>query len=84
MTLKSKYHRINMTLKSKYHRSNMNLMSKYHRTNMTLKRKYHRINMTLSEVLSLLQKYKHKMIVHTGDNYTNKLYNMIYTYKHYT
>ena len=38
----------------------------------------------ISEVLSLLQKYKQKMITHTGDNYTNELYNMIYTYKHYT
>ena len=37
----------------------------------------------ISEVLSLLQKYKHKMIAHNGDNYTNKLYKMIYTYKHY-
>jgi hypothetical protein len=34
----------------------------------------------ISEVLSLLQKYKQKMITHTsnGDNYTNKFYNMIY------
>ena len=31
----------------------------------------------ISEVLSLLQKYKQKMITHNGDNYTNKLYNMI-------
>jgi hypothetical protein len=38
----------------------------------------------ISEVLSLLQKYKQKMITHNGDNYTNELYNMIYTYKHYT
>ena len=38
----------------------------------------------ISEVLSLLQKYKQKMITHNGDNYTNKLYHMIYTYKHYT
>jgi hypothetical protein len=37
----------------------------------------------ISEVLSLLQKYKYKMIAHNGDNYTNKLYKMIYTYKHY-
>ena len=32
----------------------------------------------ISEVLSLSQKYKQKMIAHNGDNYTNKLYNMIY------
>ena len=34
----------------------------------------------ISEVLSLLQKYKQKMITHNGDNYmyTNKFYNMIY------
>ena len=32
----------------------------------------------ISEVLSLLQKYKQKMIGHNGDNYTNKVYNMIY------
>jgi hypothetical protein len=32
----------------------------------------------ISEVLSLLQKYKQKMIRHNGDNYTNKFYNMIY------
>jgi len=32
----------------------------------------------ISEVLSLLQKYKQKMITHNGDNYTNKCYNMIY------
>ena len=32
----------------------------------------------ISEVLSPLQKYKQKMIGHNGDNYTNKLYNMIY------
>ena len=32
----------------------------------------------ISEVLSLLQKYKQKMIGHNGDNYTNKLYNMKY------
>jgi len=32
----------------------------------------------ISEVLSLLQKYKQKMIGHNGDNYTNKLYSMIY------
>jgi hypothetical protein len=32
----------------------------------------------ISEVLSLLQKYKQKMISHNGDNYTNKIYNMIY------
>ncbi len=31
-----------------------------------------------SEVLSLLQKYKQKMVAHNGDNYTNKFYNMIY------
>ena len=30
------------------------------------------------EALSLLQKYKQKMISHNGDNYTNKLNNMIY------
>ena len=33
----------------------------------------------ISEVLSLLQKYKQKMITHNDDNYTNKLYN----YRHY-
>ena len=33
----------------------------------------------ISEVLSLLQKYKQKMIAHNDDNYTNKLYN----YRHY-
>ena len=32
----------------------------------------------ISEVLSLSQKYKQKMNRHNGDNYTNKLYNMIY------
>ena len=33
----------------------------------------------ISEVLSLLQRYKQKIIVHNGDNYTNKfLHNMIY------
>ena len=32
----------------------------------------------ISEVLYLLQKYKQKMIGHNFDNYTNKLYNMIY------
>ena len=32
----------------------------------------------ISEVLSLLQRYKQKLIVHNGDNYTNKFYNMIY------
>ena len=32
----------------------------------------------ISEVLSLLQKYKQKMITHNGDNNTNKFYNMIY------
>jgi hypothetical protein len=31
----------------------------------------------ISEVLSLLQRYKKKIIVHNGDNYTNKFYNMI-------
>ena len=31
-----------------------------------------------SEVLSLLQNYKQKMITHNGDNYINKFYNMIY------
>jgi hypothetical protein len=32
----------------------------------------------IREVLSILQKYKQKMIAHNSDNYTNKLYNMIY------
>ena len=32
----------------------------------------------ISEVLSLLQRYKPKIIVHNGDNCTNKFYNMIY------
>ena len=32
----------------------------------------------ISEVLSILQKYKQKMITHNGKNYTNKFYNMIY------
>jgi hypothetical protein len=32
----------------------------------------------ISEVLSLLQRYKQKIIVHNGDNYTNKFHNMIY------
>jgi hypothetical protein len=32
----------------------------------------------ISEVLSLLQRYKQKITVHNGDNYTNKFYNMIY------
>ena len=32
----------------------------------------------ISEVLFLLLKYKTKMIAHNGDNYTNKLYSMIY------
>jgi len=32
----------------------------------------------ISEVLSILQKYKQKMITHNGENYTNKFYNMIY------
>jgi hypothetical protein len=32
----------------------------------------------ISEVLSLLQRYKQKRIVHNGDNYTNTFYNMIY------
>jgi hypothetical protein len=27
-----------------------------------------------SEVLSLLQRYKEKIIVHNGNNYTNKFY----------
>jgi hypothetical protein len=31
----------------------------------------------ISEVLSLLQRCKQKIIVHNGDNYTNKFYNMI-------
>ena len=32
----------------------------------------------ISEVVSLLQRYKQKIIGHNGDNYTNKFYNMIY------
>jgi energy-coupling factor transporter ATP-binding protein EcfA2 len=32
----------------------------------------------IREVLSLLQKYKQKMMTHNGDNYTNTFYNMIY------
>ena len=32
----------------------------------------------ISEVLFLLQRYKQKLIVHNGDNYANKFYNMIY------
>ena len=32
----------------------------------------------IREVLSLLQRYKQKIIVHNGDTYTNKFYNMIY------
>ena len=32
----------------------------------------------ISKVLFLLQKYKQNMIGHNDDNYTNKLYNMIY------
>jgi hypothetical protein len=32
----------------------------------------------ISEVLFILQKYQQKMIVHNGDNNTNKFYNMIY------
>ena len=32
----------------------------------------------ISEVHSLLQRYKQKIIVHNGDNNTNKFYNMIY------
>ena len=32
----------------------------------------------ISEVLSLLKKCKQRMIGHNGDNYTNKLYNIIY------
>ena len=33
----------------------------------------------ISEVLSLLHRYKKKKtILHNGDNYTNKFYNMIY------
>ena len=32
----------------------------------------------ISEVLSLLQRNKQKIIVHNGDNYINKFYNMIY------
>ena len=31
---------------------------------------------TISEVLSLLQRYRQTIIVHNGDNYTNKFYNM--------
>ena len=34
----------------------------------------------ISEVLSLLQRYKQKMIAHNGDNYTNTFYNMRYLY----
>ena len=30
----------------------------------------------ISEVLSLLQRYKQKIIVHNGDNYTNKFHNI--------
>ena len=36
------------------------------------------MGLDISEVLSLLQKYKQKMISHNGDNNTNKFYNMIY------
>ena len=32
----------------------------------------------ISEVLSLLQTYKQKIITHNGDNYRNKFYNKIY------
>jgi DNA polymerase III delta subunit len=32
----------------------------------------------ITEVLSLLQKYKQKMIAHNGDNHRNKLYNIIH------
>ena len=32
----------------------------------------------ISEVLSLLQRYKQNIIVHNGDIYANKFYNMIY------
>ena len=32
----------------------------------------------ISDVLSLLQRYKQKIIVHKGDNYTNKFNSMIY------
>ena len=32
----------------------------------------------IREVLSPLQRYKRKIIVHKGDYYTNKFYNMIY------
>jgi hypothetical protein len=32
----------------------------------------------ISEVVSLLQRYKQKIIGHNGDNYTNQFYNMIY------
>jgi hypothetical protein len=32
----------------------------------------------ISEVLSLSQRYKQKIIVHNGDDHTNKFYNMIY------
>ena len=41
---------------------------------MGLDTSYNNIN----EILSLLKKYKQKMITHNGDNYTNKFYNMIY------
>jgi hypothetical protein len=32
----------------------------------------------ISEELTHIQRYKQKIIVHNGDNYTNKFYNMIY------
>jgi len=41
---------------------------------MGLDTSYHNIN----EVRFHLQKYKQKMIAHNGDNYTNKLYSMIF------
>jgi hypothetical protein len=51
-----------------------------HWTNqMTVKLSINNISYyNISEVLSLLQKYKQKMITYNGDNYTNKFYNMIY------
>jgi hypothetical protein len=36
------------------------------------------VTTTLVKSLSLLQKYKQKMITHNGDNYANKFYNIIY------
>jgi hypothetical protein len=51
-----------------------------HWTNqMTVKLSINNISYyNISEVLSLLQKYKQKMITYNGDNYRNKFYNMIY------